>query len=385
MKTRNRTTKLLVAVASFSLVAAACGSDTNDSAPASDAPAATDAPMTTEMAEEMADGPFGPACDAVPTEGEGSFAGMTNDTAATAASNNPLLSTLVTAVTKAGLVDTLNSDGPFTIFAPTNDAFAAIPAADLDAVLADQELLTSILTYHVVAGESLDAAALGAAGSAETVNGATLEFGADGTTVNGVDVLCSNVVTANATVHIIGEVLMPSADDSGDMEEGDKEEGAMMPTGPLCAAVPADGEGSFAGMTNDTAATAASNNPVLSTLVTAVQAAGLVDTLNSDGPFTIFAPANPAFDALPAGTLDAVLADPDLLTSILTLHVVAGERLSSADLAELDSVTTVNGADITLEVADDGTLMVNGQASVGCADIQTANATVHVIDAVLMP
>ena len=385
MITRNRTTKLLVAVASFSLVAAACGSDTNDSAPASDAPAATDAPMTTEMAEEMADGPFGPACDAVPTEGEGSFAGMTNDTAATAASNNPLLSTLVTAVTKAGLADTLNSDGPFTIFAPTNDAFAAIPAADLDAVLADQELLTSILTYHVVAGESLDAAALGAAGSAETVNGATLEFGADGTTVNGVDVLCSNVVTANATVHIIGEVLMPSADDSGDMEEGDMEEGAMMPTGPLCAAVPADGEGSFAGMTNDTAATAASNNPVLSTLVTAVQAAGLVDTLNSDGPFTIFAPANPAFDALPAGTLDAVLADPDLLTSILTLHVVAGERLSSADLAELDSVTTVNGADITLEVADDGTLMVNGQASVGCADIQTANATVHVIDAVLMP
>ena len=385
MITRNRTTKLLVAVASFSLVAAACGSDTNDSAPASDAPAATDAPMTTEMAEEMADGPFGPACDAVPTEGEGSFAGMTNDTAATAASNNPLLSTLVTAVTKAGLVDTLNSDGPFTIFAPTNDAFAAIPAADLDAVLADQELLTSILTYHVVAGESLDAAALGAAGSAETVNGATLEFGADGTTVNGVDVLCSNVVTANATVHIIGEVLMPAADDTGDMEEGDMEEGAMMPTGPLCAAVPADGEGSFAGMTNDTAATAASNNPVLSTLVTAVQAAGLVDTLNSDGPFTIFAPANPAFDALPAGTLDAVLADTDLLTSILTLHVVAGERLSSADLAELDSVTTVNGADITLEVADDGTLMVNGQASVGCADIQTANATVHVIDAVLMP
>jgi transforming growth factor-beta-induced protein len=157
------------------------------------------------------------------------------------------------------------------------------------------------------------------------------------------------------------------------------------PSGPLCSAVPADGEGSFAGMTDDTAATAASNNPVLSTLVAAVQAAGLVDTLNSDGPFTIFAPANPAFDALPAGTLDAVLADTDLLTSILTLHVVAGEQLSSADLAELDSVTTVNGADIALEVAEDGTLMVNGQASVGCADIQTSNATVHVIDAVLMP
>ena len=380
MKARNRNTKVMVAVASFALIAAACGSDATDSEPATDAPAATEAPMSTEMAEEMADGPFGPACDAVPTEGAGSFAGMTDDTAATAASNNPLLSTLVTAVTEAGLVDTLNSDGPFTIFAPTNDAFAAIPAADLDAVLADKELLTSILTYHVVAGESLDAAALGSAGSAETVNGATLEFGADGTTVNGVDVLCSNVVTANATVHIIGEVLMPPTDEMDEMEEG-----AMMPTGPLCSAVPADGAGSFAGMTDDTAATAASNNPVLSTLVEAVVAAGLVDTLNSDGPFTIFAPANPAFEALPAGTLDAVLADTDLLTSILTLHVVAGERLSSTDLAELDSVTTVNGADITLEVADDGTLMVNGQASVGCADIQTANATVHVIDAVLMP
>ncbi len=166
------------------------------------------------------------------------------------------------------------------------------------------------------------------------------------------------------------------------MEE-DMDEAA--PTGPLCSAVPADGEGSFAGMTDDTAATAASNNPLLSTLVTAVTEAGLVDTLNSDGPFTIFAPANPAFEALPAGTLDAVLADKELLTSILTLHVVAGESLSSADLAELDSVTTVNGADITLEVADDGSLMVNGQATVGCADIQTSNATVHVIDAVLMP
>jgi uncharacterized surface protein with fasciclin (FAS1) repeats len=385
MSTRNRTTKLLLAAASFSLVAAACGSDSNDEAVSTDAPEATDAPAATDAPEmeESADGPFGPACSAVPTDGEGSFAGMTDDPAATAASNNPLLSTLVGAVTEAGLVDTLNSDGPFTIFAPVNDAFAAIPSDDLDAVLADTELLTSILTYHVVAGESLDAAALGEAGSADSVNGASLEFGADGTTVNGVDVLCSNVMTANATVHIIGEVLMPPADDMAETDE--MEEGAMMPSGPLCSAVPADGEGSFDGMTDDPAATAASNNPVLSTLVTAVQAAGLVDTLNSDGPFTIFAPANPAFEALPEGTLDAVLADTELLTSILTLHVVAGEQLSSADLAELDAVTTVNGADISLEVADDGTLMVNGQGSVGCADIQTANATVHVIDAVLMP
>jgi uncharacterized surface protein with fasciclin (FAS1) repeats len=268
----------------------------------------------------------------------------------------------------------LNGDGPFTIFAPVNDAFAAIPAADLEAVLADQELLTSILTYHVVGGQSLDAAGLGAAGSLETVNGASLEFGADGTTVNGVAVLCSNVTTANATVHIIGEVLMPPADDA-----------AAGPTGPLCSSVPSDGEGSFAGMTDDPAATAASNNPLLSTLVTAVSEAGLVDTLNGDGPFTIFAPVNDAFAAIPAADLEAVLADQELLTSILTLHVVAGESLSSAELVELGTVTTVNGADLTIEVAGDGSVMVNGMATVGCADVPTANATVHIIDAVLMP
>ncbi|MEP1122817.1 MAG: fasciclin domain-containing protein [Ilumatobacter sp.] len=415
MIAKKNSRRILALAAVVTMTAAACGSDSNDAADTVvDEPVATEAmeePVATDAMEEPAstdamaeDGPFGPACDAVPTEGEGSFAGMTDDPAATAASNNPLLSTLVTAVTEAGLVDTLNSDGPFTIFAPTNDAFAAIPEEDLAAVLADTELLTSILTLHVVPGQSLDAAGLGEAGSLETVNGESIEFGADGTTVNGVDVLCSNVPVANGTVHIIGEVLMPSGDAMEDeameeepattdaMEEEpattdamEEEGAALAPSGPLCEAVPADGEGSFAGMTDDPAGTAASNNPALSTLVAAVVEAGLVDTLNSDGPFTIFAPANPAFEALGEDAVAAVLADTELLTSILTLHVVAGEQLSSADLAELDSVTTVNGQDITLEVADDGTLSVNGQATVGCADVSTANATVHIIDAVLMP
>ena len=387
MKNR-QTPTAIAAIASLALVAAACGSDAEDATTTDAAPVETDAvtddamdddAMDDDAMDDAAGEPFGPACSAVPTEGEGSFAGMTDDTAATAASNNPLLSTLVTAVGEAGLVDTLNSDGPFTIFAPVNDAFAAIPEDDLAAVLADQDLLTSILTFHVVAGESLDAAELGAAGSATSVNGAELTFGSDGTSVNGVDVLCSNVTVANATVHIIGEVLMPAADAA--MEEAS---GVSGPTGPLCAAVPTDGEGSFAGMTDDPAATAASNNPALSTLVAAVVEAGLVDTLNSDGPFTIFAPANPAFEAIPEDALAAVLADQDLLTSILTLHVVAGEQLSSADLAELDSVTTVNGADISIAV-DGDTLSINGQATVGCADVMTANATVHIIDGVLMP
>lgn len=161
---------------------------------------------------------------------------------------------------------------------------------------------------------------------------------------------------------------------------------ALEPAGPACSSIPDDGEGSFAGMADDPAATAASNNPELSTVVSAVQAAGLVDTLNGAGPFTIFAPANSAFEEIPADQLDALLADPaGDLTSILTLHVVAGQQLSSADLAEVGSVETVNGEEITF-AADGDTISINGgQAKVVCADVPTANATVHIIDGVLMP
>ena len=217
----------LAALAAFSLVAAACGDDDDGVAatPSTEAPAATDAPAVTEVPmDDMDDmdgsddmsgamAPTGPGCAAVPAEGEGSFGGMADDPAATAASNNPVLSTLVTAVTQAGLVDTLNGDGPYTIFAPTNDAFAAVPADQLDTVLADNDLLTSVLTYHVVAGESLSSADLAEAGTVTTVNGAELEIENDGgtLTVNGVASICQDVPTANATVHIIEGVLLPPA------------------------------------------------------------------------------------------------------------------------------------------------------------------------------
>ena len=209
--------KLLSAFAALSMALAACGSDDTETmestttvAPAAESTTSTTAAMEMEDDDmEMAMGEvFGPACSAIPADGEGSLGGMADDTAATAASNNPLLSTLVTAVTEADLVDTLNSEGPFTIFAPVNDAFAAIPEEDLAAVLADKDLLTSILTYHVVAGESLSADDL-ADGTFTTVNGEMITIGADGTTVNGANVLCSNVPVANGTVHIIDTVLMP--------------------------------------------------------------------------------------------------------------------------------------------------------------------------------
>ena len=159
---------------------------------------------------------------------------------------------------------------------------------------------------------------------------------------------------------------------------------AAGPTGAACAAVPTDGEGSVSGMADDPVGTAASNNPLLSTLVAAVGAAGLVDTLNTGGPFTVFAPINTAFDKIDPATLEGVLADTEALTGILTYHVVP-EQLSGADLVAGGTFATVNGAELT--VADvNGTLVVNGgAAAVLCGDVPTANATVFLIDSVLMP
>ncbi len=379
--------------AALALGAAACSSDDADSAAEADDPTTTTV-ATDTTAEAMDDidvmmGAFGPACGAVPTDGEGSFAGMADDTAATAASNNPLLSTLVTAVVEADLVDTLNSEGPFTIFAPVNDAFAAIDADTLGAVLADDTALSTVLTYHVVAGESLTAADL-AGGTFTTVQGEEITLGADGTTVNGVDVVCSDVPVANGTVHIIDEVLIndAAADFIGSLDAMDDamtEDAMLGASGPACGAVPTDGEGSFAGMADDTAATAASNNPLLSTLVTAVVEADLVDTLNSEGPFTIFAPVNDAFAAIPEDQLAAVLADTDLLTSVLTYHVIAGESLDATALIDGGTFATVQGGEITV-AAEGDEFTVNGAAATAvCVNVPVANGTVHIIDGVLLP
>ena len=159
-----------------------------------------------------------------------------------------------------------------------------------------------------------------------------------------------------------------------------------VPGGPFCASIPAEGEGSFAGMADDPVATAASNNPYLTTLTSAVQAAGLVDTLNGEGPFTILAPSNEAFAAVPQSDLDAILADNALLTNILTYHVVAGRSLSAADLVAAGSVVSVQGDELEFSADEDGALVVNGgEAMATCWDIPTANATVHVIDRVLLP
>ncbi|WP_086695440.1 fasciclin domain-containing protein, partial [Streptomyces recifensis] len=145
-----RTTGLVSAAVLLPLALSACsGSDSDSAKSDSKASASASAPESSVGMSSM-DQPFGPACSAVPKNGAGSFDGMAKDPVATAASNNPALSTLVTAVKKAGLVDTLNNAQNITVFAPTNDAFNKIPKATLDKVLADKAQLTKILTYHVV-------------------------------------------------------------------------------------------------------------------------------------------------------------------------------------------------------------------------------------------
>ncbi|MFD0141908.1 MULTISPECIES: fasciclin domain-containing protein [unclassified Streptomyces] len=185
----------------------ACAGGGSDSEAAAAPDAATSQPASDGTA---ADKPFGPACASVPKEGAGSFEGMAEDPVATAAANNPELSTLVAAVKQAGLVDTLNNAENITVFAPTNDAFAKIPKADLDKVLADKEQLTNILTYHVV-GQKLTPQQL-ENGSFATLQKSTLTTSGSGEeyTVNDSSkVVCGNVPTANATVYIVDTVLMP--------------------------------------------------------------------------------------------------------------------------------------------------------------------------------
>ena len=155
-----------------------------------------------------------------------------------------------------------------------------------------------------------------------------------------------------------------------------------MDFGPACASVPKSGAGSFTGMSTAPVATAASANPVLSTLVAAVKAAGLVDTLNSASNITVFAPDNAAFAKIPAATLKSVLANKAELTKILTYHVASG-RKTAADLASGMAIKTLEGGDV-MPALKNGTYTVNG-ANVVCGNVQTANATVYIIDTVLMP
>lgn len=193
---------------------AACGSSdaSTPSSSGNNDSSMSDSPSDEMGGSDAAAGTFGPACDQIPTDGAGSLQGMATAPVASAASANPLLKTLVAAVTKAGLVQPLNSAPALTVFAPVDDAFAAIPKKQLDAVLSDKKTLTTILTHHVISGQ-LTPDQL--AGDHETLAGDTLSVSGSGEdfsvgTDDDAQILCGGIKTANATVYVIDKVLMPT-------------------------------------------------------------------------------------------------------------------------------------------------------------------------------
>lgn len=262
-------------------------------------------------------------------------------------------STLVAAVTKAGLADALQADGPFTVFAPTNDAFNKLfnqlGVGGIDDLTADQ--LAPILLYHVVSGKVM---------AADVTNGyiPTLNTTApgdnsvllladitNGVMLNGmVSVTAADVEASNGVIHVIDNVLLPA--DVVDM---------------------------------------AINNSNFSILVEAVVKADLVDALKADGPFTVFAPTNDAFEALfndlgVSGIADLTAAQ---LTPILLYHVVSG-NVRAADVTT-GMVPTLNSeAMIDIEVTDTG-VVLNGNSNVVATDVQGTNGVIHVIDKVILP
>jgi uncharacterized surface protein with fasciclin (FAS1) repeats len=214
---------LLASASTLALTLSACSSDSgsSESTASSDtsSPAASssaeESAMTTSAAPVAGDQPFGAGCTAVPADGEGSFTGMTDDPVVTAASNNPVLSTLVQAVGQANLVDALNSAQDITVIAPANPAFEAVPADQLQAVLADNAQLTAILTHHVIEGrlspDQLAGTHTTLAGDQVTIEGSGDAFTvAETVTGTPASVICGNVQTANATVYIVDQVLVPA-------------------------------------------------------------------------------------------------------------------------------------------------------------------------------
>ena len=221
----------LAAIGAMAALTAVVGACSSTQGPATDSqastPARNSAAPTGEATAPTGNGAtkisdiFGPACNQVPTEGPGSAQGMVNDPVATAASHNPLLTTLTKAVTAANLVDTLNSAPAITVFAPADPAFAALEAqhpgitqqlTTAPDVASPNSQLAKILTYHVV-GQRYDAAGIIHAGTLDSLEGTKLTIGgtAAAPTVNGAPVLCGNIPTKNATVFVIGQVLSPPA------------------------------------------------------------------------------------------------------------------------------------------------------------------------------
>ena len=246
---------------------------------------------------------------------------------------------LVGALSAAELVDALNGEGPFTVFAPTNDAFAALESVP------EGEMLKQVLLYHVVSGKYRTQKLLKKE-MVETLQGENIKISLNENNeivINDtVKLLQSNIRAKNGIIHVLESVLIP----------------------PSFQSLPSIVE-------------IATSDDNFSTLVSALQAADLVTTLQGDGPFTVFAPTNDAFAALDA------IPEGDDLKEVLLYHVVSG-KYTGAELLEKQTVTTVQGEEVTIEWMD-GKVVLNGTVTVVIADIMASNGIVHVIDGVLIP
>jgi transforming growth factor-beta-induced protein len=283
--------------------------------------------------------------------------------------------TLAAALGAAGLVDTLKGAGPFTVFAPTDAAFAKVPADTLAALLKPENkaALTSVLTYHVVSGKVLAKDVVKLNGkSVPTVNGASVTVTVSGkkVKVNDSNVVTTDVLATNGVIHVIDAVLIPK-----DLKLAAAGPASTVPPTTVAAAA----------ATKDIVDTAVAAGS-FKTLAAALGAAGLVDTLKGAGPFTVFAPTDAAFAKLPAGTVEGLLKPENkaALTAILTYHVVAG-KVPASTVVTLNGKTakTVNGADVNIKVV--GTDVFVNDAKVLTTDIMASNGIIHVIDSVLIP
>lgn len=251
--------------------------------------------------------------------------------------------TLATALQAAGLVETLKGEGPFTVFAPTDEAFAKLPAGTIEALLADIPSLSEILLYHVVPG-AVKAEQVVTLSSAETAAELPVAIKVvDGKVfVNQAEVIITDIEASNGIIHVIDSVLLPPAD--------------------IVDTAVADGR--------------------FTTLAAALQAAGLVDALKGEGPFTVFAPTDDAFAKLPEGTVEALLADIPALSDILLYHVAEGQ-LFAADVLALEKIETLQGKSAKISLMD-GKAMIDG-VEIIITDILTSNGVIHVIDSVIIP
>lgn len=289
-------------------------------------------------------------------------------------------SMLATAVDATGMGMALAADGPLTVFAPSDAAFAAVPTATRDALLADPAALTEILQYHLVVDQT-DSTELARLDVVQTAAGQplTVTIGMDGgLLVDGAQIVYADIPAANGVIHVINQILTPPTID------------LVLPAAAPDATVmtdePADDtleELKQADTSGQTVVDVINSISGLTTAATAIDAAGLTEALAGPGPFTLFVPTDPAFRALPDEQLQALLNDGGALADLLRYHLVL-DNVNSADLATLPSILTASGEELVITVQENGRIFVNG-APVYQADIEAVNGVIHVIGEVLMP